>query len=58
MYEPNEWLGCQMSQVHGLYPADARKEHQQRLTEEMMIIIIYIHLKVKVTYQLLQFTML
>ena len=29
-----------MVQVHGLRPADAQKEHQQRLTEETIIIII------------------
>ena len=31
-----------MVQVHGLRPADAQKEHQQRLTEETIIIIIII----------------
>ena len=29
-----------MVQVHGLRPADAQKEHQQRLTEETIIIVI------------------
>ena len=29
-----------MVQVHGLHPADAQKEHQQRLTEETIIIVI------------------
>ena len=31
-----------MVQVHGLRPADAQKEHQQRLTEQTIIIVIII----------------
>ena len=31
-----------MLQVHSLHPADAQKEHQQKLTEEITIIIIII----------------
>ena len=31
VYEQNDWLEWLMLQVHGLRPADAQKEHQQRL---------------------------
>ena len=31
MYEQNDWLEWLMPWVHGLHPADAQKEHQQRL---------------------------
>ena len=31
-----------MPQVHGLCPADAQKEHQQRLVEIIIIIVIII----------------
>ena len=31
VYEQNDWLEWLVLQVHGLRPADAQKEHQQRL---------------------------
>ena len=35
-----------MPQVHGLRPADAQKEHQQRLIVETIIIIIMFNISI------------
>ena len=34
VYEQNDWLEWLMLEVHGLRPADAQKEHQQRLWQK------------------------